>query len=121
MHRLRSTPGRGFRPRSKRFLPIAVALALKTDAHAADVDDRKPVWSGKIPGNSGGLRALYAAGATATAIIAVNGPMAALFLSGAARRAAAPSCRACVVTKRVGVGALVTEYFPMVAAERQGP
>ena len=85
MHRLRSTPGRGFRPRSKRFLPIAVALALKTDTHAADVDDRKPVWSGKIPGNSGGLRALYAAGAIATAIIAVNGPMAALFLSGAAR------------------------------------
>jgi hypothetical protein len=66
------------------------------------------------------LRALYAAGVIATAIIAVNGPMAALFLSDAARTAAAPSWRPCVVTTRVRVGAVVTEYFPMVAAERQG-
>ena len=121
MRWLRSAPGQSFRPRSKRLLPIAVALALKTDAHAADVDDRNPVWSGKIPGNSGGLRALYAAVAIATAIIAVNGPMAALFLSGAARTGRRAVVAGLRRHKRVRVGAGLTEYFPIVAAERQGP
>ena len=71
------------------------------------------------------LRALYAAGVIATAIIAVNGPMTALFLSDAAR---APRFgRRALVEARRGTtrvraeGAVGTEYFPMVAAERRCP
>jgi hypothetical protein len=46
--------------------------------------------------------------------------MAALLLSGAARTGRR-AVVAGVVTKRVRAGAVVTEYFPMVAAERQAP